>query len=159
MKSNKIDEVWNGANSLFKWRFWFVVIQKFAIMASWRNDFSSLLVFLPAMCSVLIWPVPPYKLHNPLRTLSCRSGECFMAKYIWFELNLNERWLQKQVLLNRCFLCSCNNWIGKNQTTFCSFRRENIASASIRNHWPKPALLSYLMNKRYWLELLLDMVH
>ena len=29
MKLNKIDEVWNSANSLSKWRFWFVVIQKF----------------------------------------------------------------------------------------------------------------------------------
>ena len=28
MKLNKIDEVWNGANSLFKWCFQFVVIQK-----------------------------------------------------------------------------------------------------------------------------------
>ena len=29
MKLNTIDEVWNSTNSLFKWRFWFVVIQKF----------------------------------------------------------------------------------------------------------------------------------
>ena len=27
--SDKIDEVWNSANSLFKWRFRFVLIQKF----------------------------------------------------------------------------------------------------------------------------------
>ena len=28
-KKIKINEVWNSANSLFKWSFWFVVIQKF----------------------------------------------------------------------------------------------------------------------------------
>ena len=40
--------------------------RNFAIMATWRNDFPSLLVFLPVICSVLIWPVPLYKIHNPL---------------------------------------------------------------------------------------------
>ena len=30
MKLNKIDKVWSSANSLFKWRFQFVVIQKFS---------------------------------------------------------------------------------------------------------------------------------
>ena len=29
MKLNKINEVWNSANSLFKWHFQFLVIQKF----------------------------------------------------------------------------------------------------------------------------------
>ena len=29
MKLNKIDEVWNSANSIFKLLFWFVVVQKF----------------------------------------------------------------------------------------------------------------------------------
>ena len=29
MKASDIDEVCNGTNSPFKWRFWFVVIQKF----------------------------------------------------------------------------------------------------------------------------------
>ena len=34
----KIDEVWNSANSLSKWRFWFVVIQKFCYYGNvtWR---------------------------------------------------------------------------------------------------------------------------
>ena len=38
MKLNKIDEVWTNANSLFKWRFWFVVIQKFCYHGNvtWR---------------------------------------------------------------------------------------------------------------------------
>ena len=31
MKFDKIDEVWNSANSLFKWRFKFVVIEKFLL--------------------------------------------------------------------------------------------------------------------------------
>ena len=30
MKLNKINELWNSANSLFKWRFRFVVFQKFS---------------------------------------------------------------------------------------------------------------------------------
>ena len=39
MKLNKINEVWNSANSLFQLRFQFVV-RNFAIIATWRNDFS-----------------------------------------------------------------------------------------------------------------------
>ena len=42
MKLNKIDEVWSSANPLFKWLFRFAVIDYFATMAMWRNDFSSL---------------------------------------------------------------------------------------------------------------------
>ena len=44
MKLNKIDEVWIGANSLFKWRFRFVVIQKFCYHDNVTYDFSSLLI-------------------------------------------------------------------------------------------------------------------
>ena len=40
LKVTKIDVVWNSANSLFKWRFGLVVIQKFATKAPWGNDFS-----------------------------------------------------------------------------------------------------------------------
>ena len=39
----RIGEVWNGTNSLFNRRFGFVVIGNFATMATWHNDFSSLL--------------------------------------------------------------------------------------------------------------------
>ena len=43
MKLNKIDEVWNSASPLFKWRFGLLSPRNFATMATWRNDFSSLL--------------------------------------------------------------------------------------------------------------------
>ena len=44
MKLNKIDKVWNTANLLFSSViFRFVLIQKIATMATWRNYFSSLL--------------------------------------------------------------------------------------------------------------------
>ena len=43
MKSIRIGEVWNGTNSLFNRRFGFVVIGNFATMATWHDDFSSLL--------------------------------------------------------------------------------------------------------------------
>ena len=61
MKLNKIDEVWSSANPLFKWRFRFAVIENFATMAMWRNDFSSLfkrtvLDWIPVSLSVeLSW--------------------------------------------------------------------------------------------------------
>ena len=42
MKLNKIDEVWNSVNPLFKWRFGLLSSKNFATMATWRNDFSSL---------------------------------------------------------------------------------------------------------------------
>ena len=42
MKLNKIDEVWNSANLLFKWIFGLLSSKNFATMAMWRNDFSSL---------------------------------------------------------------------------------------------------------------------
>ena len=54
MKLNKIDKIWSSANPLFKWRFRFAVIDYFATMAMWRNDFSSLF-----KRTVLDWiPVP-----------------------------------------------------------------------------------------------------
>ena len=42
MKLNKIDEVWNNAYPLFKWRFGLLWSRNFATMATWRNDFSLL---------------------------------------------------------------------------------------------------------------------
>ena len=44
MNLDKIDEVWNSANPLFKWRFDLLSSRNFATMATWRKDFSSLLV-------------------------------------------------------------------------------------------------------------------
>ena len=43
MKLNKIEEVWNSANLLFKWIFGLSLSKNFATMATWRNDFSPLL--------------------------------------------------------------------------------------------------------------------
>ena len=43
MKLNKIEEVWNSANLLFKWIFGLTSSKNFATMATWRNDFSPLL--------------------------------------------------------------------------------------------------------------------
>ena len=43
MKLNKIDEVWNSANPLFKWRFGFDVVQKFCYH---RNVTERLLLFI-----------------------------------------------------------------------------------------------------------------
>ena len=40
---NKIDEVWNSANPLFKWRFGLLSCKNCATMTTWRNDLSSLL--------------------------------------------------------------------------------------------------------------------
>ena len=42
-KLNKINEVWNSANPLFKWLFDLLSSGNFATMATWCNDFSSLL--------------------------------------------------------------------------------------------------------------------
>ena len=50
MKLNKIDEVRNTANSLFKWRFLFVVIQKFYYMTTWRNGKIQLKTHLKSGC-------------------------------------------------------------------------------------------------------------
>lgn len=43
LEMNKVDEVWNSAGSLFKWRFRFVIVhcRNFAAIAAWRNNFSS----------------------------------------------------------------------------------------------------------------------
>ena len=41
---NKIDEVSNSANLLFKWIFGLLSPKNFATMATWRNDFSSLCI-------------------------------------------------------------------------------------------------------------------
>ena len=38
MKLNKIDEIWNSANSPFKWIFSLLSFKNFATMAMWRND-------------------------------------------------------------------------------------------------------------------------
>ena len=46
MKLNRIDKVWNSANPLFRWRFGLLSSRNFATMATWRNDFSSLLSLL-----------------------------------------------------------------------------------------------------------------
>ena len=43
MKLNKIGEVWNSANRLLSDFFGSLSSKKFATMATWRNDFSSLL--------------------------------------------------------------------------------------------------------------------
>ena len=43
MKLNKIDEVWNSANLLFKWIFGLLSTEHFATMATWCNDVSSVL--------------------------------------------------------------------------------------------------------------------
>ena len=43
MKLIKIDEVWNSANPLFKWRFGLLSSRNFAPKATWGNDFSFLL--------------------------------------------------------------------------------------------------------------------
>ena len=43
MKMNKIDEVWNSANLLFKWIFGLLSSKHFATMGTWRNDVSSVL--------------------------------------------------------------------------------------------------------------------
>ena len=71
MKLNKIDEVWSSANPLFKWRFRFAVIDYFATMAMWRNDFSS-----PFKRTVLDWiPVPlSVELKAGLQILGPRLG-------------------------------------------------------------------------------------
>ena len=44
MKLDKINEVWNIANLLFKWIFGLLSSKDFATMAAWRNDFSSLFI-------------------------------------------------------------------------------------------------------------------
>ena len=43
MKLNKIDEVWNSANLLFSDVFGLLSSRNLATIATWRNDFSSLL--------------------------------------------------------------------------------------------------------------------
>ena len=43
MNLNKIDEVKNIANPLFKWPFGLLSSRNFATIARWRNDFSLLI--------------------------------------------------------------------------------------------------------------------
>ena len=45
MKLNETDEVWNSVNPLFNWCFGLLSSRNFASMATWRNDFLSLLAF------------------------------------------------------------------------------------------------------------------
>ena len=54
MKLNKIDEVWNSANPLFKWRFDLLSPRNFATMATWRNEipFKKALLSLPGPCNL-----------------------------------------------------------------------------------------------------------
>ena len=51
MKLNKIDDIWKSANLLFKWIFALLSSKNFATMATWRNDFSSLLSEVHKRCS------------------------------------------------------------------------------------------------------------
>ena len=52
MKLNKINEVWNSANSLFKWHFQFLLSSRnFASMGKWYNDFSIALIIKPLLAS------------------------------------------------------------------------------------------------------------
>ena len=51
MKLNKIDEVWNSANLLFKWIFGLLSSKNVATMATWRKDFSSLLLLNKSLSS------------------------------------------------------------------------------------------------------------
>ena len=44
VKSIKIDELWNGVNVLLSAVFGLLSSRNFATMATWRNDFSSLLI-------------------------------------------------------------------------------------------------------------------
>ena len=44
MKLNDIDEVWNSAKPLFKWRIGLLPSKNFATVATWLNDFSPLLI-------------------------------------------------------------------------------------------------------------------
>ena len=57
MKLNKIDDVWNSANSLFKWRFRLLSSRNFATMATWRYEifslFNRLRVFEKSGCASL----------------------------------------------------------------------------------------------------------
>ena len=57
MKLNKIDDVWNSANSLFKWRFRLLSSRSFTTMATWRHEISSLFnrlrVFQKSGCAFL----------------------------------------------------------------------------------------------------------
>ena len=57
MKLNKIDDVWNSANSLFKWRFRLLSSRSFTTMATWRHEISSLFnrlrVFQKSGCASL----------------------------------------------------------------------------------------------------------
>ena len=57
MKLNKIDDVWNSANSLFKWRFRLLSSRNFTTMATWRHEISSLFnrlrVFQKSGCAFL----------------------------------------------------------------------------------------------------------
>ena len=57
MKLNKIDDVWNSANTLFKWRFRLLSSRSFTTMATWRHEISSLFnrlrVFQKSGCASL----------------------------------------------------------------------------------------------------------
>ena len=61
MKMNKIDEVWNYANSLSKWRFWFVVIHKFLL--PWQRD-----VMISRLSCHLIWSFNDWQSESLIAT-------------------------------------------------------------------------------------------
>ena len=92
MKLNKINEVWNSANSIFKWRvFSLLSSRNFATLAMWHNDFSSLLPdYLTVNREYLGMRSSPLLNKSPLKScefiqgkftrFSCLIHQTFMAK-------------------------------------------------------------------------------
>ena len=79
MKLNKIDEVWNSANLLFKWIFGFLSSKHFATMATCRNDVSSVLQFSHSdvIRALHYWKKKVFKLLLQLSNIQFMSSSAY----------------------------------------------------------------------------------
>ena len=96
MKLNETDEVWNSVNPLFNWCSGLLSSRNFASMATWRNDFSSLLAFwvvlrfwhvlkfLVLLVVTIIWRL---KVKNEMRWIG------WIIYCFWMELQMEVQYL------------------------------------------------------------------
>ena len=116
MKLNKIDEVRNTANSLFKWRFLFVVIQKFYYMTTWRNGKIQLKTHLKSGCILSFFFSVDDKIIKCLWNIYALHK--FLSKNVIF-LTIEQKMYLKSLQKLRCL-----GWISKQ--VILPFAVENI---------------------------------
>ena len=104
MKLNKIGEVWNSANGLLSDLFGFLSSNNFATIATWRNDFSSLLV-LPIdnktnKKTKPFWSAPDEK-NQPWTGFKPITSGSFIIRHL--HISHNAPYLASQILHKHCF--------------------------------------------------------